>query len=228
MQRSLQTLSSWLPHRAQQWLKRLHFGLQLRSGRFRTPEPEYAELPSWVREGDWVVDVGANVGHYTVRLSGLVGPSGRVLAFEPVPDSFELLTSNLAVARARNVSLFNVAISSGEDLVGISVPRFGSGLLNYYEAKLTIPGGSLDVLTLPLDSVMPPRRVSLIKIDVEGHEVKALLGMRELLRRDHPRLVVEGTSSEVVELLAGLGYSGERLGTSPNTIYTPAEGAGSA
>src|SRR6516162_3358285 len=103
----LKKLASKFPSRVQQELKRWHFWRQLHFGTFATSEPEYARLPSWVGEGDWVVDVGANVGHYTIRLSQLVGKSGRVFAFEPVPENFELLVSNVSTVCVQNVTLFN-------------------------------------------------------------------------------------------------------------------------
>src|SRR5215831_16739326 len=102
----LKKLSAKLPRYMQQELKRVHFRRQVRNGSFETSEPEYSRLSEWVAQGDWVIDVGANVGHYAIRLSQLVGLSGRVLAFEPVTDTFDLLASNTSAAGAKNVSLF--------------------------------------------------------------------------------------------------------------------------
>lgn len=216
----LKRLSSKLPLRAQQALKRLQFARQIRSGRFQTPEPEYARLGQWVAAGDWVIDVGANVGHYTAQLSRLVGVTGRVLAFEPIPETFELLAANMAAAGARNVTLFNVAASAQVGTTGMTLPQFSSGLTNYYRAGITSGVGELKVLTLPLDSVMPPARITLIKVDVEGHELQALRGMRELLRRDLPRLIVEDVSKEVEMFLKSLGYAFTYQPGSPNRVYS--------
>lgn len=215
----LKRLSSALPLRVQQNMKRVHFAHQIRSGRFTTSEPEYARLQQWIAPGDWVVDVGANVGHYAIRLSSLVGPSGRVLAFEPVPETFELLAANLSTAGARNASLFNAALSAAIGAAGISLPCFETGLTNYYMAGLTGDRGAFEVLTVPLDALLPPRRISLVKLDVEGHELQALRGMRQLLARDHPRLIVEGRSEEVAALLGELGYRFFELEGSPNRVF---------
>jgi FkbM family methyltransferase len=215
----LKSLSSRLPLRVQQKLKRWHFAHQLRTDQFTTPEPEYACLDDWVAPGDWVIDVGANVGHYTVRLSRLVGPSGRVIAFEPVPETFEILASLISASGAHNVSLFNVAASAGVGVAGISLPQFTSGLTNYYMASLTSTGGEFSVLTLPLDALIPPKCVSLVKIDVEGHELQALQGMQALLRRDQPRLIVEGRSGDVTTFLTTLGYRFFELEGSPNRVF---------
>ena len=221
----LKRLSSALPLRTQQGLKRFHFAHQIRSGRFATAEPEYARLGEWVAAGDWVIDVGANVGHYTARLSQLVGPTGRVLAFEPVPETFELLAANVAVAGARNVSLFNVAASTQIGVAGVSLPHFSSGLTNYYMAGITSGDGEFKVLTVPLDSVMPSARIALVKIDVEGHELQALRGMRALLQRDLPRLLVEGASPEVETFLRELGYTFTELPGSPNRLFSATPGS---
>jgi len=222
----LKSLASRFPRRAQQELKRVHFQRQLRSGRFATAEPEYAHLGDWIAAGDWVVDVGANVGHYTVRLSRLVGNAGRVLAFEPVPDTFELLAANLAYIGARNVSLFNAAVSASMSVMSMSVPHFPSGLANFYGAGLTgtspwpsNPDTEFNVLTVALDSLPLPQRVSLVKIDVEGHELPALNGMERLLRRDRPRLIVENASPAICSFWRDLGYEFMQLPQSPNQVF---------
>jgi FkbM family methyltransferase len=223
---SFKRLLSALPLSTQQQLKRLHFGRQIRSGRFVTAEPEYSRLEEWVAPGDWVLDVGANVGHYALRLSQLVGPAGRVLAFEPVPETFELLASDVSAAGAHNVSLFNVAASAQIGATGMALPRFTTGLTNYYMAGLTASGGAFEVLTIPLDALLPPKRISLIKVDVEGHEFPALTGMQGILRRDRPRLIVEGTSNEVAGFLADLGYQFFELEGSPNRVFEHAASQG--
>lgn len=215
----LKRLASKFPMRTQQVLKRLHFGRQIRLGSFASAEPEYAKLSGWIARGDWAIDIGANVGHYTARLSQLVGKTGRVLAFEPVPHTFELLVSNIAVLGANNVSLFNVAVSSEASSVGMSIPQFDTGLANNYEAGITSQGGQFDVLTIALDSLRLPHRVSLIKIDIEGHELQALRGMQELLRRDHPRLIIEGRSEAVLAFLQALDYKFDAIPQSPNRVF---------
>jgi FkbM family methyltransferase len=222
----LKSLASRFPRRVQQELKRVRFRRQLRSGTFVTAEPEYARLGDWIAEGDWVVDVGANVGHYTVRLSQLVGDDGRVLAFEPVPETFELLAANLSFVGAHNVSLFNVAASASSALVSLSIPQFPSGLANFYCAGLTStlpwphkPEADFKVLTLALDTLVIPQRVTLVKLDVEGHELSALRGMEQLLRRDRPRLIVESATGDICRFLGDLRYESLQLPESPNRVF---------
>lgn len=220
----LKRLASRLPHKWQTELKRHHFGRQISKGRFVTDEPEYEMLESMVKPGDWVVDIGANVGHYTKKLSELVGPSGRVLAFEPVPTTFSLLSANTQLFPHANVSLFNAAVSDKLDLVGMSMPKFESGLDNYYEAHLSGDSDSnTSVLTISVDELLKDRPVSLVKIDAEGHEAFVLEGMKQLIRKHHPVLVLETEDAAVVSQLEGAGYQSERIEGSPNTIFRPAE-----
>ena len=217
----IKKIAARLPHRWQAELKRIHFGRQIRKGIFLTHEPEYQILSRLVRPGDWVIDIGANVGHYTQRLSELVGVHGRVIAFEPVPTTFSLLAANVELFSLPNVTLINAAVSDTMDLAGISMPKLPTGLTNYYEARLSPVGGNtLSVLTLSLDQLGIDRPISLIKMDTEGHEAFCLAGMEKLLARDHPTLIVETNSDEVVAKLARSGYSSERMPGSPNVLFT--------
>jgi FkbM family methyltransferase len=218
----LKKLASRLPLGLQQELKRLHFGWLIRRGLFTMAEAyekEFTRLHEWVRPGDWVVDVGANVGNYSARLSELVGPRGRVISLEPVPETFELLTANMAKFPFRNVTLLNVAASDGVGISGMTVPMLESGLANRYMAHLTDDAAALSVIRLPVDALCLPERIALVKVDVEGHELAALHGMQQLLRRNRPVLIVEGRSDEVAAFLGSLGYGFEQADGSPNRLF---------
>jgi FkbM family methyltransferase len=216
----LRSLASKLPHRVQQELKRVHFAWHMRQGKFDGGEIEFDRLRDFVSEGDWVLDIGANVGHYAARLSDIVGSHGRVIAFEPVPATFELLSSLMVQLPQQNVTLLNVAASDSVGVLGMSIPQFDSGLDNYYMAHLSKEGGDVSILTLPVDHLHLPEPVKLVKIDAEGHEISVLKGMRKLLERDHPRLIVEGESAEVESFLRDLGYSYAKAEGSPNRVYS--------
>jgi FkbM family methyltransferase len=155
----------------------------------------------------------------------LVGPNGRVIAIEPVPESFALLAANVQLFKFNNVTLMNVAASDKSALVGMDIPYFKTGLRNLYEARLTTDSSHLQglwVVTLLLDSLALPNKVALVKIDTEGHELQVLRGMAQLLHRDHPTLIVETNSSEVSEFLNSFGYVSEKLAKSPNTVFRQA------
>jgi FkbM family methyltransferase len=216
----LKRLAAILPNSWQHELRRRHFQREIRRRRFYTDEKEYALLDTLLGQGDWALDIGANVGHYTMRMAELVGPSGRVIALEPVPDTFSLLAANTRLFVHANVSLLNVAASDRVAIAGMQIPRFAHGLSNYYQAHLGAGPGGLAVLTLPVDELsLPP--VRLVKIDVEGHELPALQGMRGLLARDHPVLIVETSSQESMAFLSSLDYAVERLPGSSNLLCRP-------
>ena len=220
MKRTLKKLASELPMRWQQELKRRYFGRQIRNHTFRTDEPEFDLLSSMVRAGAWALDIGANVGHYTVRLSELVGERGRVISFEPVPETFELLAANVALIPQKNVTLINAAASDSTGLSSMQIPKFeDSGLDNFYTAHLSERPSALNVLRITVDCLTPPEPIRLVKIDAEGHELPALRGMKRLLDKDHPILIVEDNSSEISDYLIKFGYSSEKVDGSSNRIF---------
>ncbi len=211
---------SKMPERWQSEMKRMHFARQIGNNSFATEEPEYALLDSLVKDGDWVVDVGANVGHYTKRLSELVGPTGRVIAFEPVPETFSLLSSNVQCFAHKNVTLINAAVSDKMDLAGISIPTLSTGMVNYYEAEVGgVKDGELSVLALTLDSLLSQATIGLMKIDVEGHEAQALAGMQAIIEKSHPTIILETRNQTIIDQVCALGYTSERLTDSPNVLF---------
>ena len=219
---TLKRLAARLPHRWQAELKRIHFGRQIAQDRFNTSEAEFGLLPQLLKISDWVIDVGANVGQYTKRFSDLVGPEGRVLAFEPVPATFALLAANVERFAHGNVSLFNAAVSDQLQVLGMAIPRFPTGLQNYYEAHLTTGAeAGVSVLTLSLDALAITQQVALIKIDAEGHEAHVLAGMRQLIDRSRPVLIIETGSAELVDDMKRRGYAVERSSGSSNVVCRP-------
>lgn len=216
----LKRLASHLPVLWQQELKRLHYRFQIYRQTFQTTEPEFFIVDQLIEAGDWVIDVGANVGHYTKRFSDLVASQGRVIAIEPVPYTFALLAANVSLFKYSNVTLLNLAASNRTAVVGIEIPDFESGLKNYYEAMVTdqLPDDH-QVLSVALDSLVLDHRIRLIKIDAEGHDPLVLDGMERILARDHPTLIIETNSPNTTVKLASLGYESEKLPDSPNMLF---------
>jgi FkbM family methyltransferase len=214
-------ITAKLPATWQQALKRRHYAKQIGRGAFVTGEPEYQQLDEWLSPGDWAIDVGANIGHYTLAMSKCVGPQGRVFAIEPIPDTFELLATNSGLAMWNNITLINAAASCKDSLVWMSVPVHSTGR-NFYEASIQehVGGDRYQVLGVSLDSLPIPHRVALVKIDAEGHESSVIEGMKGLLARDKPTLIVEG--SRASSLLESLGYASTRNDGSPNFVWRPA------
>jgi FkbM family methyltransferase len=218
----LKRVAARLPKGAQHEMRRLFFRSQILRRRFYTDEREYALLDQLLRPGDWALDIGANVGHYTMRMAELVGPEGRVIAVEPVLETFALLSENVRHFAHANVSLLNCAASDCTSTMGMEIPRWSDGLHNFYQAHIVPRAGGLTILALAIDSLNLPR-IRVVKIDAEGHELSVLKGMRKLLVRDQPALIVETSTTETSAWLAGCGYSVQRLPGSSNLLCTQHE-----
>jgi FkbM family methyltransferase len=148
--------------------------------------------------GGVFVDVGANMGYYTIKIGGLVGPEGKTFSFEPNPDLFEVLTDNVHingfVPRAR---LFNAAAG---DAAGASTLLFqrrypGGGAVGLGPEREGAEHTRVDIQVLRIDDVVPVDiAAGLIKIDVEGFEPLVFSGMRDLLARSPGAAVVTEVS----------------------------------
>jgi FkbM family methyltransferase len=167
------------------------------------PGPEIDFIREHVKPGMTVVDLGANIGLYTLQFASLVGPSGRVFAFEPGPLSFGLLKTNLALNGYRNVTVENAAVSdfSGETELhicstGESDNRI-AGFETYESERVPVRCFALD------DYFKPGTRVDFIKIDIQGAEAKALQGMRRMLI-DNPLIQLFVEANEGVRETADL------------------------
>jgi len=222
------TLVSWLPKDAQHALRQFHFRYLITRDNFLPDEQEIADVAKYARPGDWVVDVGANVGRYTCFMSRCVGEQGRVLAFEPILESFSLLTANVRRCRAVNVSLYNLALSSENVIANMAVPDVEqTRLSNYYQAHIA-PSGT-PVLCTTLDSLALPHAVRLIKIDAEGHDLQVLEGAQRTIQRDRPVIIVEGwESGAVAAWLRERGYELQKRPGSHNMLAVPGEWDGKA
>lgn len=126
---------------------------------------ERAALEKIVRPGMTVLDVGGNLGLYTVLLSRLVGPAGRVITFEPDPDLFALLQRNCAANACRNVEAHNLAL--GRERARLKLRRM---ILNSGDNTLGAGGRGwfrqeVEIDVVSVDELLPGVRPDLVKID---------------------------------------------------------------
>lgn len=150
--------------------------------------PETAFVRAILRPGDIAVDVGANVGIFTLIAAHAVGAGGQVHAFEPVPANFERLAENVSRNALSNVVLNQVAAgaAAGETRLGLEPGTdltSGKAMSGFFTVgsplrAVTVPVVSLDGYT---GDRLPGRQIRFIKIDVEGFEPEVLRGMRTLL-----------------------------------------------
>lgn len=217
----LKRLVATLPRKTQYSIRRSKVLRDLASGKFSAGEPEFDRLAEWVRPGDLVVDVGANVGHYAVRLSKLVGSKGRVIALEPVPDTVSILSSVAAKLPLQNISIIGAAANDVSGLVPLSVPNFRSGLQNFYQANIL--GGESSqssCVAFRLDDLLAGLpRMTFLKVDAEGADSRVVRGARRTIETALPVLVVEALETAEAQWLVGLGYSESTMPGSPNKVY---------
>jgi FkbM family methyltransferase len=157
-------------------------------------EKHLAELFAYlVRPGDRCVDVGANVGVHTVRLARLVGPSGEVIAIEPDPDVVRRTNRNIALNGVANVRV--VAAAASEQAGQTRLFRPSPQDTNRARASLLphpyLTGTAAAVPVVTVDDVCAGQPVSLIKIDVEGHEAAVVRGAADTIRKCAPSVVFE-------------------------------------
>src|SRR5688500_10980531 len=176
--------------------------------------PEYPELMylrSVLRRGEWIVDVGANVGHISLLLADCVGPA-NVLAFEPSPTAFGRLVENW---RRNGWGTDNLVQAAIGDRTGWAFVDDTAQPTTTNRVHAIAPlERSVKVPLLRLDDVrerLQGRRVGLLKIDVEGFEPAVFDGARQFLREDRPRVVMFESlagepSPEIARVLQEAGY----------------------
>ena len=159
-----------------------------------------------VRPGDLAIDVGANIGFFTVLCGLLAGPGGRVLAIEPMPSNINTMRRNLKLNGLQNVEIVQCACS---DFVGSGVFQDGENLSVGRLARSNVRGGRL-VQISSIDSLLASddRPVRFIKVDVEGAELMVLHGAKKAIERSPElHLLMEYNDQAFAEF----GYSGDEL-----------------
>lgn len=192
-----QAVAARLPDAWRRRLRRWRAFSQVRG--FRDADWPYSPLVRClVREGDCVVDAGANIGYLTARLAAWVGPRGRVHSIEPIPETYALLADHVRRLGLVQVRLHACAVSDRGGEAVMEVPRNAAGGENFYESHIVAAGGTpgRDAVRVPLrtlDELLDgeTRPVSFLKIDVEGHERPALAGAARVLATHRPALLVE-------------------------------------
>jgi FkbM family methyltransferase len=144
-------------------------------------------MKHYLNPGSVCFDIGAQAGYHTLYAATMVGPSGRVFAFEPAPKNVANIKKHIAMNHLANVTVVEAAVSNFDGVSHFDCAS--SAVAGHLSAQ-----GSLAVRTVSLDheidcGVLP--EPDYIKIDAEGTELKILEGAQSLLKRRHPTLSVE-------------------------------------
>jgi FkbM family methyltransferase len=179
-----------------------------------------ARLLSEFKSGRHIIDVGANIGYYTVLAGYGVGESGKVIACEPNPAALDYVAGNISSNKLKNVSLMQCAIGaeSGNARLKLDLKGLGGSRL------LSDTATDTDVVEVPiraLDEIVISQglthdNIDFIKIDTEGAEYTVLTGARQILERSKPNLLIEvddalltklgSSAKDVIVLLGSFGY----------------------
>ena len=163
-------------------------------------EPDTALACSrYIKPGETVLDIGANIGAHTLSLAKLLGETGRVLAFEPTNYAFAKLTRNLALNPdlARRIETFQCFLGPSHEAelpkaIYASWPLKGGAQLHaeHLGQPMTTEGAQVRSLDTLL-SECGISRVDFVKLDVDGHEAGVLAGAQKMLQRDRPTILME-------------------------------------
>lgn len=145
---------------------------------------ETALLKEQLKTGQTFVDVGANIGYYTLIAARCVGPAGRAFAFEPDPTNFQLLQKNISANGYTNATPVNKALSSKTGTTKLYLNPANRGDHRIYDSHDGRP--SVEIKTTTLDSFFKKldKEVHFIKMDIQGAETAALSGMKGLIGKN--------------------------------------------
>ena len=177
-----------------------------------------------VKAGDFVLDIGANVGWYTRILAALVGEQGKVYSIEPIPETFKLLSAVIQKLCFKNVHPINCAVSEKDGCAFMEVPLYDHGAPNFYQSRIvgneraTHPVRQYKVDVRSIDSLFLElsQSITFIKCDVEGHELSVIKGAFHFFLKSKPAWLIEisgnpdddsGSSKDVFKHLRDQNYT---------------------
>jgi FkbM family methyltransferase len=182
---------------------------------------DYHEI-SFIRDkigkGDKVLDVGANIGTYTVLLSNWVGSTGTVYSFEPSKDNCEIIKKTLKINNMENVKLIEKAVTNFNGQSNLDV---GVDCTGYYITRDIVSKSSI-VQCVKLDDIFKNNeKIDFMKLDAEGQELNVLKGMHELLKQPQLKIMMEfepethskeNDPEKTLDLLESYGYTFTDIG----------------
>ena len=155
-------------------------------------EPFETELvKKEIKKGDVVLDLGANIGYYTLIFAKLVGKRGKVFAFEPDPTNFSLLKKNVEINGYKNVELVQKAVSNKTGKIKLYLCEDNKGdhrIYNSHDGRQ-----SIEIEAIRLDDYFKNYNgaVDFIKMDIQGAEGGAIQGMFNLLKKNNVKIITE-------------------------------------
>lgn len=181
-------------------------------------EPSFLKvIKENLKDGETYVDVGANIGQHSLFASRVVGDSGKVIAFEPVPKIYKQFKESVALNDFKNIQIHNLACGEAKKEMFIYMTESNMGGSSLVFGSDEREKEKINVVTA--DSILADEsQIDFIKIDVEGYEYEAMLGLIETLKKHHPKIMLEysydgykevniGNDKKILDLLFSLDYS---------------------
>ncbi len=182
------------------------------------PDFDRRKLYSITQSDDVIFDVGANIGDTVLHFAKMLNNTGKVYGFEPVPALFERLKKNVALNNFTNIVINNIALSDKKADLFFNLPaaQNSGGIF----LSNTATDNTKKVLAVSMDDFCFENKIeklNVIKIDVEGFELKVLQGATETLKKFKPKMFIEvndfhlhragGSAKELVQLLQSFNYT---------------------
>lgn len=183
---------------------------------WRLIEPFIPDLTinKFCQPGGTAIDVGANIGEWTLPMAKALGPAGKLISFEPLPMMRDALRKTLRINWLPQASVLDFALSNQTGITHFSIHQQEGEIVDSGKSRLGEMGGNasqIEVNAITLDHFLSQQkleRLDFIKIDVEGHELQVLEGAKETLAKYSPALVLEvgNESRDVREKIKSLLY----------------------
>ena len=162
---------------------------------------DMAFILHFLRKTDLFIDIGANVGSYTILSASEVG--AQTISIEPIPQTFDVLAMNVALNNLKNTELMNIGLSSRKDVI-----KFTKSLDTTNHVATQMDTETVDVQVEKFDEIINIECTALIKIDVEGFETEVINGMEKALENDNLKgIIIE------------MNQSGNRFGFDEKDIH---------
>jgi FkbM family methyltransferase len=186
---------------------------------FEKEETDY--VASILEEGDIFIDIGANVGLFSLLVSKIVGEKGKIICFEPSPATFVRLVENVQLNHFKNIDLRNIGLSDKKEELVFFISKNGYDAWNSFaprydnilEESISVPVSTLNIELNNIDK----SKIKLVKIDVEGWEKFVLYGGKDFFINYSPIVMIEFTEEntfnagypvyEIYDIMKNFGYA---------------------
>jgi len=165
---------------------------------FGFEENEIVFIKKFIKKGDVLIDIGSNIGLFSLHASKIVGDTGKVFAIEPTPITFKRLVENINLNQFNNIKTFNIGLSNKRETLRFNISNDGHDAWNSFADLFELENStSVEIEVNTIDNLIKENNVNhidLIKLDVEGWEKFVLEGGEELLKMDDtPAFMIEFT-----------------------------------